>query len=554
MDDILESQMQSEDIENVKGILQGLLKARKILNMYPPNNPIYIKTFTDIYSKIKHFLEIKTMLSLQIHQNEILCNKEQVYYVTNKEDNLALFFFKDGIREISFYKGMSENEFEDFIKIINTDFENVAREDDIVTLLWERDFDHIKYIVSEAFLYDDADDVDEKSFETAKNNMYSDDNLARAYHDGLETTEKQVITPVPLSETDLKHISDDIEKAMSEPKVDKLITILFELLYQTQEESHFIEVVGFIENLIGYCIKGGDFNRANSILHSIKIFLEDESPGTENKEFVKKIYTTINGFLFIQKMGKILDSDLIIDNKAFLDFIKHFDKTSIPHLIKLLGELQNIKGRRLLIVALSIVGRLDIKKLGAGLNDSKWYVVRNIVVILANIADSWSKEFLIKALSHPDERVRKEVIKGLTSIGGSDILPHLKTALNDDIPSIRITSLRALGNLGTEPAKETLLSELSKKDFLTKDFNEKKESYAALSRWRDQEVKNFLMKSLKKTSFWNKTKNDETRAFAAYALGVIGDKDALPLLEKTKKSKNKLLKTLSLAAIRHLTD
>ncbi|MCK5426399.1 MAG: hypothetical protein KAJ34_01800, partial [Thermodesulfovibrionia bacterium] len=244
MDDTVKSQSQSEDIEHIKDILQGVLKAKKILNMYPPNNPIYIKTFTDIYSKIKHFLEIKTMLSLQIHQNEILCNKEQVYYVADKEDNLALFFFKDGIREISFYKGMSESEFEDFIKIINTDFENVAREDDIVTLLWERDFDHIKYIVSEAFLYDDADDVDEKSFETAKNNMYSDDNLARAYHDGLETTEKQVITPVPLSETDLKHISDDIEKAMSEPKVDKLITILFELLYQTQEESHFIEVVG----------------------------------------------------------------------------------------------------------------------------------------------------------------------------------------------------------------------------------------------------------------------------------------------------------------------
>jgi hypothetical protein len=551
MDDTVKPQSQSEDIEHIKDILQGVLKAKKILNMYPPNNPIYIKTFTDIYSKIKHFLEIKTMLSLQIHQNEILCNKEQVYYVTDKEDNLALFFFKDGIREISFYKGMSESEFEDFIKIINTDFENVAREDDIVTLLWERDFDHIKYIVAEEFLYDEAD---EKSFETAKNNTYSDDNLSRAYHDGLETTEKQVITPVPLDETDLKHISDDIEKAMSEPKVDKLITILFELLYQTQEESHFIEVVGFIENLIGYCIKGGDFNRANSILHSTKIFLEDESTGTENKKLVRKIYTTINGFLFIQQIGKILDSDIITDNKAFLDFIKHFDKTSIPHLIKLLGELQHIKGRRLLIDTLSIVGRLDIKTLGAGLNDSKWYVVRNIVVILANIADSWSKELLIKALSHPEEKVRKEAIKGITSIGGSDILPHLKTALNDDIPSIRITSLRALGNLGTEPAKKMLLSELSKKDFLTKDFNEKKESYAALSRWKDQEVKTFLMKSLKKTSFWNKTKNDETRAFAAFALGVIGDKDALPVLEKTKKSKNKLLKTLSLAAIRHLTD
>ena len=273
---------------------------------------------------------------------------------------------------------------------------------------------------------------------------------------------------------DTSHLTltpNEIEKAEAEPKIDKLIIILIELLYQTQGESHFVEVVGFIENLIGYCIKGGDFYRANSILHPIKTFIEDESNETENRQFLKKIYTTINSAAFFQEIGTVLDSDIIIDNKEFLDFVKHFDKTSIPHLISLLRVLQQMKGRRLLIEVLSIVGRLDIKALGEGINDSKWYVVRNIVIILGNIADSWSKEFLIKALSHVEERVRREVIRALTNIGGSDILPHLKTALNDDIPSLRITSARALGNIRTEPAKKILLDEMLKKDFLKKDFN-----------------------------------------------------------------------------------
>ncbi|MCK5427754.1 MAG: hypothetical protein KAJ34_08665, partial [Thermodesulfovibrionia bacterium] len=311
-----------------------------------------------------------------------MCTNEQVYFAADKEDNLALFFFKDGIRKISFLKGMSKNEFEDFIKIINTDFENVATEDDIVTLFWERDFDHIKYLVAEESLSDEADEGIGQSFEKAKNNMYTDDNLAKAYQDGLDTVgtaEKQVITPVPLSDPDLKHISNEIEKAEAEPKIDKLIIILIELLYQTQGESHFVEVVGFIENLIGYCIKGGDFYRANSILHPIKTFIEDENIETENRQFLKKIYKTINSAAFFKEIGTVLDSDIIIDNKEFLDFVKHFDKTSIPHLINLLRVLQQMKGRRLLIEVLSIVGRLDIKMLGEGINDSKWYVVRNIV-------------------------------------------------------------------------------------------------------------------------------------------------------------------------------
>ena len=78
--------------------------------------------------------------------------------------------------------------------------------------------------------------------------------------------------------------------------------------------------------------------------------------------------------------------------------------------------------------------------------------------------------------------------------------------------------------------------------------------YNAISRWQDEEVKNFLLKTLKKKKFWEKTKNDETRACAAYVLGITGNKDAIPLLEKTKNSNNKLLKTFSLSAIRQLTD
>jgi HEAT repeat protein len=214
--------------------------------------------------------------------------------------------------------------------------------------------------------------------------------------------------------------------------------------------------------------------------------------------------------------------------------------------------LQRIKSRRLLIDALSIVGRFDVKRLGEALND-KWYVARNIVIVLGKIGDSWSIEFLSKALSHNDQRVRKEAIKAIASIGGTDIIPHLRTAINDADPSIRITAARTLGNLKTESAKKVLLEEVSRKDFLDREFSEKKEFYDAITHWYDKEVKDFLFKTLKKKRLWKKTKNDETRACAAYALGIMGDREAIPLLEKTKNSKNKLLKSLSTAAINQLT-
>jgi HEAT repeat protein len=206
------------------------------------------------------------------------------------------------------------------------------------------------------------------------------------------------------------------------------------------------------------------------------------------------------------------------------------------------------------INALTVVGKFDVKTLAEGLHSDKWYVVRNIIVVLGKIADSWSLEYLTKTLTHPDPRVRKEVIKTLAGIGGANVLRHFKNALNDDILSVRITAAREMGNIKTETAKNILLTELAKKDFLLKDFTEKKEFYEAVAHWDDPQVRDFLRTALKKRKFWKKIKNDETRACAAYALGIIGDKESVPYLEKAKHSKNKLLNAFASAALRRLTN
>ena len=56
MADTLETKTYNEETERVKDIVQGVLKAKKILRMYPRNNPIYFKILTEIYEKFKNFL------------------------------------------------------------------------------------------------------------------------------------------------------------------------------------------------------------------------------------------------------------------------------------------------------------------------------------------------------------------------------------------------------------------------------------------------------------------------------------------------------------------
>jgi hypothetical protein len=82
----------NEEIRAAKDVIQAILKSKKILRMYPSNNPIYIKTLEDANSKFREFFYYNDELQLKIKQNEIFCGSEQVYSSSEKEDNLSSLF------------------------------------------------------------------------------------------------------------------------------------------------------------------------------------------------------------------------------------------------------------------------------------------------------------------------------------------------------------------------------------------------------------------------------------------------------------------------------
>ncbi len=118
--------------QDVKDTIQELIKAKKNLRIYPENNPVYARTINNVYSKMTAILDSSGSLSLKIKQHDIFFEGEAVYHSDEKEENLALFFFKDGIRELTFNRGLSKNEMEDFLRILSVDFEREVLDDDIV--------------------------------------------------------------------------------------------------------------------------------------------------------------------------------------------------------------------------------------------------------------------------------------------------------------------------------------------------------------------------------------------------------------------------------------
>jgi HEAT repeat protein len=541
----------NEEIRAAKDVIQAILKAKKILRMYPSNNPIYIKTLEDANSKFREFFYYNDELQLKIKQNEIYCGSEQVYSSSEKEDNLSLFFFKDGLRELTFRKGLTNDELESFLTVITLDFDTEVIDDDIVTLFWERDFQNIVYVVDEIILGDE-EDYEPPAIKNAKEETNEPNNLMKAYEDALNESDTiKEPSIIPLTDQDLHSLLEEFEKDTKE-KLGKLVYILFEMMYLADTRQDFEDISVFLMNSIDYAVLHGDINIATDMLLRLKDLLEDKNISEEIKKYIKKILSFAGSEKVVIHLGELLDSGQDIEEKTFVAFVNFLDKNAIIPLMKMLGELKSIHARKMVIDALTYLGPKDILLLASGLNDTRWYVVRNIIYILRKIADKRAVDFLLKTVKHGDIRVKKEVIRALGELGGPGVIVALRDSLDDPEVQVRIAALKALGNIGSEAAKRIILDRINDKKFKDKEFDEKKDYFEIISKWKDKEVFDFLVQILKQKTFFGSTKNDENRACAACGLGLLGNKDALNILNKYKNDSSKLIKEFAFTAIRKL--
>jgi len=542
----------SDDVKKVKDILQLLLKARKILRMYPANNPIYVNTLEENYKRFKDLFYYRDDLTLHIRQNEMLFDNEQVYQSTEKEDNIAVFFFKDGLREITFLKGLPSEELEAFLKIISLDFNRDVTDDDLVTLFWEHDFQKIKYVVDDLVLADDEEYEERAVKQVKEESEKEEDNLLKAYEDAFKEAEEVTdVSIVPLVDKDLQLLMKELDDDGID-KTPKLVDILFEMIFLSESAPELEELVNFFKNAIEYTMSRGDLPHLSQTLERLQQVIDDKNVSEDIRRQIKRVMLHAGSEEIITILGQVLDGGQETEDKVFEDFARHLDRNAIVPLMKVLGELTSIHARKFVIDALVVLGRKDITVLAKGLGDTRWYVVRNIIYILRKIGDKRAVDYLLKTVKHGDIRVKKEVIRALGELGGTGVLQALRDCLDDPDDQVRSAALKALANIGSEAPKRIILNKVRDKLFKDREFEEKREFFEVLSKWKDDEVYNFLSSTLKQTVIFGRAKSYENRAAAAHALGLLGRKEAVSLLQKYRDDGNKLLRDAVMVSIKRL--
>jgi hypothetical protein len=114
-------------------------------------------------------------LVLKIVETELLWEGQVVYRQSNKNESLAWSLFKDGMRTLTIRRGAEMEELPRFLETVNkARFLPADAGDDLLTLLWEQEFQHIRYYFVEFF--GDGSGLPEQ---TGSYNATGDDGAAR---------------------------------------------------------------------------------------------------------------------------------------------------------------------------------------------------------------------------------------------------------------------------------------------------------------------------------------------------------------------------------------
>ncbi len=237
-----------------------------------------------------------------------------------------------------------------------------------------------------------------------------------------------------------------------------VIESLVSVAMMEKRDEPFDAVMTMLEDSVGYLIEAQEADVAADVAEAMSAATKDESIPESHRARMLQVVNTIAKPDSLASVASVLrryksDSAEYLACRRLLTVL---GESIIDPLLEVLAEENDMAARKALIEMISVSAKNYIPELGARLADRRWYLVRNVVSILATTHSPEALMYLQRTLRHGDARVRRETIRGLASIRTAMSDSMLAAALDDDDAQNVEIAARYLGSLGCSSAVDAL--------------------------------------------------------------------------------------------------
>lgn len=568
-------------VKKAKDLLNLFAKAFASMRIYPAENPTVEGLNNSFSEKMLEFLDEQGELKLIVQEFSFSFKEETVFQDEQKKASLPFLLFKDGMRELAFYRGLDKKELQGFLKVLKENADLPPDDSDIVNSLWMKDFPHIRHFAIDEFLESETgEEAEETSFNIDKEELtqgrikltsqdkkeFRKRNIALGL-DKKDTSEAEedneiILEDIPLpfqmsslNEKDTPEIESMLAEHRSMPPLTEMINLLFEILYLEDRIDAFSSILNVLNQFYKEAVYKSLFLLASLILHRLQELADLFSDNSvKRKELLEKTLKHIKSGSSMAYLKKLFINGQIDDFDSFFQYLKRLGPSAIPLVADIWEETKDPSTRLKASNFLYETGKKNILSL---LNIAKGYrasLAKEVIEILGKIGDVKALPFLKKFIGHRNKDVRLSVVRALAEIDDVSINPILIEFLSDRDGEVRTNAAMSLKFCKDQATISYLIQIVEKRDFRERLKLEKKALLEYLVKTQSQEVSGLLRSILKKWSFFNKSKQNETRLCAIPALEKMASHEALNILEEGTKIRNKTIRVACSLALRKVTQ
>lgn len=344
---------------------------------------------------------------------------------------------------------------------------------------------------------------------------------------------------------------------MPGPLLETLLEILRLHYGQEKDPEVHASTAAALEHLLWHWVQNGDPSRAHQEWEQLTDAVTGLHlpPAPWKAKATEQILARLGS---AERIDKVLSLMFLTEREAAATeihpYLAMLGAGAATHLAeRLTGEQDRIRRGRLL-EALKAMGDVALSPLMRSLASEEWFVVRNALLVVGEIATAKHVEAIAKTLHHKDARVLRAAITALWKLGGRPSEQHIAAQLRHTDPEIQMEALFCLGEMKAKNSA-TAIAELTKAPGLLQGgppLKVRERAVETLGKLGTPFALDILAPLLKRRGlFAGSTEPFEIRVASARALKAFGTPEALRILAAVVEAEPKGPERGALEAIQH---
>lgn len=559
----------------IDGLLGQLDKTVRAHQLYNANNPVYVKQLEAMRAAFAPVWSEADEITLQVSDSKFIWHGAAVHEQAEKaSDSLPWTLYKDGLRELTFTPGFEGEELDKFLAVIPRVRKAMPLDDDLLTILWEQEFQYLSYRYVE--LATEGGPIDP----SAAPGMWpvTAGHVVEEPHRAIEDAQKEqqeggatgeggaaerpagVVsmddfdsTLYFLEEDEVRYLKTELgaEYAMDLRRVvlDALLDV-FEL-----QTDHLVrkEVVTHVDALTLHLLAGNQFANVAYLLRESGAALERARElQPETRDRLSRLSDRLSEPTVLSQLLQAMDEAEALPPQADLEqLFLQLRPTALGTVFAWLGLSQNARLRPLLEAAadrLAASHTGDVVKLIAS---AEGHIAMEAIRRAGALKTPAAVGALGKVLNEPYRDLRVAAVSSLVDIGTAGAMQNLEKALDDADRDVRLAVIKALTARAHKPALPRVSAVVKSRDIRDADRTERLAMFELYGLLCGDSGVSFLDELLNgKPGLFARKEDPELRACAAVALGRIGTAKAVESLQKSASEKEVVVRTAVNRALR----